>query len=171
MRDDEAARSAKLRAFYARFVTGRGGAADPRIEQAFAAVPREPFAGPPPWFVLSFVPWNIHRPSRRYLETPDGDPAFLYQDTLIALDPARGINIGEPSLHARCLDALALQAGDMVLHIGAGSGYLHGGPGRVGRATGPRHRLRDRPWTGGAGEAQPRALAMGAGRGAIRRRR
>lgn len=54
---------------------------------------------------------------------PDDDPAFLYQDVLIALDPARGINIGEPSLHAHCLDALAPQAGDTVLQVGAGSGY------------------------------------------------
>jgi protein-L-isoaspartate(D-aspartate) O-methyltransferase len=121
--ESAATRSSKLRAFYARFVTGRGAAADPRIEQAFAAVPREPFAGPPPWFVLSFAPGSIHRRPRQYLETPDDDPAFLYQDTLIALDPARGINIGEPSLHARCLDALSVRPGAKVLHIGAGSGY------------------------------------------------
>lgn len=117
----DAARSKKLRAFYARFVTERGGVTDPRIERAFAAVPREPFAGPPPWFVYSFGPAGIHR--SRYLQTPDGDPAFLYQDTLVALDPDRGINIGEPSLHARCLNALSPQPGDTVLQIGAGSGY------------------------------------------------
>jgi protein-L-isoaspartate(D-aspartate) O-methyltransferase len=116
-------RSRKLRAFYARLVTERGGATNPRIEQAFAAVPREPFAGPAPWFVLNLSPWNIARPPRRYLETPDDDPAFLYHDSLIALDPARGINIGEPSLHARCLDALAPQPGETVVQIGAGSGY------------------------------------------------
>jgi protein-L-isoaspartate(D-aspartate) O-methyltransferase len=117
------ARSRKLRAFYARVVTERGGAADHRIEQAFAAVPREPFAGPGPWFVLNLSPWNIGRRPRSYLQTPDDDAAFLYHDSLIAIDPARGINIGEPSLHARCLDALSPQPGETVVQIGAGSGY------------------------------------------------
>lgn len=108
-------RSAKLRQFYARYVAAFGSARDPRIEQAFAAVPREPFAGP--------GPWSVPLPKSGYIVTPDDDPAFLYQDTLIAIDPARGINIGEPSLHARCLDALALRAGETVLHVGAGVGY------------------------------------------------
>ena len=106
--------SARLRAFFARLIAARGGAKDPRIEQAFAAVPREPFAGPAPWQVG--VPGG-------YIPTPDDDPAYLYQDTLIALDATRGINIGEPSLHARCLEALVLRDGERVLHVGAGAGY------------------------------------------------
>jgi protein-L-isoaspartate(D-aspartate) O-methyltransferase len=116
-------RSAKLRAFYARYVAALGGAADPRIERAFAAVPREPFAGPAPWFIPAGSLWRARSTAPGYLETPDDDPAFLYQNTLIALDPARRIHIGEPSLHARLLDALALQEGETVLHVGAGSGY------------------------------------------------
>lgn len=126
----DAERSAKLRAFFARYVSARGGARDAHVERAFAAVPREPFAGPGPWHVAAG--------ESGYLATPDDDPAFLYQDTLIALDPARGINIGEPSLHARCLDALALREGETVLHVGAGAGYytailalLVGSRGRV----------------------------------------
>ncbi len=115
-------RSTTLRAFYARFVAKRADAGDPRVEQAFAAVPREPFAGPPPWFVLPVGRWSSSF-GPDYVQTPDGDPAFLYQDTLIALDASRGINIGEPSLHARCIDALGIQAGEAVLHVGAGSGY------------------------------------------------
>ena len=173
------ARSVKLRTFYARLVTGRAGVTSSRVEQAFAAVPREPFAGPPPWFVLSFAHWNIHRTPRRYLETPDGDPAFLYQDLLIALDPVRGINIGEPSLHALCLDALAPQPGDTVMQIGAGSGYyaailaeLVGPQGQViafeidpGLAARAIHNLAPWPWarveprSGAAGDL-PRAQAI-----------
>ncbi len=42
---------------------------------------------------------------------------------LVAIDARRGINNGQPSLHARCLAALALQGGETVLHIGAGAGY------------------------------------------------
>lgn len=117
-------RTDDLRAFFARFVARRGGARDPRIEQAFAAVPREAFAGAGPWSVLAGGPWRSGDPGNEpYIRTPTDDPAFLYQDTLIALDPARGINIGEPSLHARCLDHLAPRPGDTVLHVGAGSGY------------------------------------------------
>ncbi len=108
-------RSARLRQFFARQVAARGAAADPRIAEAFGRVPREAFAGP--------GPWSINVPGAGYIETPNDDIAHLYQDTLVAIDAARGINIGEPSLHARCLDALALRAGETVLHIGAGVGY------------------------------------------------
>ena len=128
--DDTNDRSARLRQFYARFVTAHGGARDPRIEQAFATVPREPFAGPGPWWVRAA--------GAGYLQTPDSDPAYLYQNTLVALDHERGINIGEPGSHALWLDALALQPGETVLQVGAGSGYytailatLVGSTGRV----------------------------------------
>ena len=108
-------RSERLRDFYARYVAARGGARDPRIERAFAAVAREPFAGP--------GPWSVQIPGSVYIRTSDDDPAYLYQDTLVALDAAKGINMGEPSLHARCLDALRVRLGETVLHVGAGSGY------------------------------------------------
>jgi len=116
--DEVATRSAKLRGFYARYVAVSGGARDPRIEQAFAAVPREPFAGPAPWHILAARPGGTG-----YLETPDADPAFLYQDVLVALDQARGINIGQPTAHVSWLDALAVQDGETVVQVGAGSGY------------------------------------------------
>jgi protein-L-isoaspartate(D-aspartate) O-methyltransferase len=108
-------RSAKLRGFYASYIAKQAGARDLRIEQAFAAVKREAFVGPGPWSILV--------PGHGYLRTPDDDPAFIYQDTLVAIDAARGINIGEPGLHAVCLDALALREGETVLHVGAGVGY------------------------------------------------
>ena len=176
---DAPERSAKLLAFYARYVARRGGARDPRIERAFAAVPREPFAGPPPWSVFAVSPWGAGSPEPGYLRTPDGDPAFLYQDVLIALDPARGINIGEPSLHARCLDALAPAEGEAVLQVGAGSGYytailahLVGSRGRVhafeidpALAARAARNLADLPWVevharSGAAEGLPKADAV-----------
>lgn len=105
---------AAARRFYARLVAGKGGAADARIVDAFVQVPRERFVGPGPWLVHA---------GSGYVETPGDDPAYLYQDVLIALAAERGINNGEPSLHARCLAALATQEGETVLHIGAGVGY------------------------------------------------
>ncbi|MFI5023865.1 MAG: protein-L-isoaspartate O-methyltransferase [Alphaproteobacteria bacterium] len=108
-------RSAALRAFFARYVAAEGRARDPRIEQAFAAVDRERFVGP--------SPWSINIPGVGYIRTPNDDLAFIYQDTLVALDAGRGINIGRPSAHACWLDALALREGETVVQIGAGTGY------------------------------------------------
>ncbi|MCJ2097156.1 methyltransferase [Methylobacterium sp. J-072] len=121
-RDGSDARSTKLRCFYASLVAN-SNAADPRIEAAFAAVPREPFAGPGPWSILASNGWRSRDRGPLYVTTPDDDPAFLYQDVLIAIDAARGINIGQPSLHALCLDALAPQPGETAIQVGTGSGY------------------------------------------------
>ena len=51
------------------------------------------------------------------------DPAALYHDVLVALDPERGINNGQPSLHALALHALAAQPGEDAVHVGCGTGY------------------------------------------------
>jgi protein-L-isoaspartate(D-aspartate) O-methyltransferase len=114
-------RSDQLRTFYARYVALCAGTGDPRIEAAFAAVKREDFLGPGPWFLPGGV--DAMGAGRGYFQSPDADLAFIYQDVLVALDPARGLNNGEPSLHARCLDAAAVQDGEAVLHVGAGTGY------------------------------------------------
>ena len=108
-------RSEALRVFFARSVAVQGRVRDQRIEQAFAAVERERFVGPGPWSVYIF--------GSGYIRTPTDDPAFLYQDTLVALDATRGINIGQPSAHAVWLDALALKEGETVIQVGAGTGY------------------------------------------------
>jgi protein-L-isoaspartate(D-aspartate) O-methyltransferase len=111
MTDD---RLERLRRFYARLVVAKGGVSDARLEAAFVSVPRERFAGPGPWQVPA---------GDGYVETPGDDPAFLYQDVLVALDAARQINIGEPSLHSRCIATLGLQPDAQVVHVGAGTGY------------------------------------------------
>lgn len=167
-------RAAHLREFYARLVCASGAVRDTRVEQAFAAVPREPFAGPPPWFIISGNWFGGKRPP--YSETPGDDPAFLYHDALIALDRVRGINIGQPSLHAHFLDAIAIVEGETVLQVGAGSGYytailahLVGSTGRVNAfeidaelAARAQRNLADRPWVtvetrSGIGEGLPPA--------------
>ncbi len=108
------ARIAKSRAIYATSITLGQGVDDPRVMQAFATVPRERF--------VRDGPWNIFTPSG-YVETASADPTLLYQDVVVALQPQKRINNGQPSLHARCLAAARVQAGDRVLHIGCGSGY------------------------------------------------
>jgi protein-L-isoaspartate(D-aspartate) O-methyltransferase len=106
---------AALQKFYAKLVAGNAQVGDPRIIAAFEAVPREQFVGPGPWKVFAM--------SAGYVETPSDDPAFLYQDVLIGIASDRGLNNGQPSLHARCLAALKPQPGETVLHVGAGTGY------------------------------------------------
>jgi protein-L-isoaspartate(D-aspartate) O-methyltransferase len=54
-----------------------------RVEEIFAAVPREHFLCPGPWPIL---------PSSGYVTTPDADPVYLYPDVLIGIAPERGLN-------------------------------------------------------------------------------
>ena len=102
------------RRVYAAEIARRAGVSDPRIEAAFAAVPREDFAGSPPWRIGSGGFFG--------LESSD-DPERLYEDVLVAIDSARGINNGQPSLHALCIEALDLKEGETVVHVGAGACY------------------------------------------------
>ncbi len=102
------------RRFYAELVTTSAKADDAHLISAFASVRREDFLGPGPWRV--FTPGG-------YIDTPSDDPAFVYQDILVGLIEERGLNNGQPSLHAACLNAAAPQAGERVLHIGCGTGY------------------------------------------------
>jgi protein-L-isoaspartate(D-aspartate) O-methyltransferase len=89
--------------------------ADDRVVRAFAAIPRERFAGPGPWRLFHIIDG--------YWSTPDDDPRRLYHNVLIGLDEARGINIGEPVLWARHLDRIGIKDGDRVLQLGTGTGY------------------------------------------------
>jgi protein-L-isoaspartate(D-aspartate) O-methyltransferase len=83
---------------------------------AFAAVPRERFLGPGPWRILS--PMS----AGEYWTTED-HPRHVYHDVLVALDEARRLNNGQPSLWAYLYDRLDLAPGDHVVHVGAGTGY------------------------------------------------
>src|SRR5438128_1183197 len=108
-------RSEYLRSFYASLVCAAAKARDPRIEAAFRAVKREPFVGPGPWLITLG--------GHAYVQTPNDDPAFIYQNTLVALDSAQGLNIAMPSAHAYWLDGCDLQEGESVLQVGVGTGY------------------------------------------------
>jgi protein-L-isoaspartate(D-aspartate) O-methyltransferase len=89
----------------------------PAIVEAFATVPCEHFAGPGPWRLLS--PWYLSE----YWSTDDADPRHLYHDVLIAIDSARRLNNGQPSLWAFAYDQLGLAPGEHVVHVGIGTGY------------------------------------------------
>lgn len=104
-----------LRSHYARLITGKAGTRNEKLVDAFATVERERFVGPGPWKVNCFA--------GGYVETPSADLALLYQDVVVAIDLERGINNGEPQLHARCLAALRISGGETAVHIGCGTGY------------------------------------------------
>jgi protein-L-isoaspartate(D-aspartate) O-methyltransferase len=105
----------EVRRWFAEDLRTIGHLNDERVVDAFAAVPRERFAGPGPWRIRHFTDG--------YWTTPDDDPRRLYHNVLIALDEARSLNIGEPLLWARHFDHIGLKDGDRVLQIGTGSGY------------------------------------------------
>ena len=84
------------------------------IVTAFETVPREKFVGPPPWKIVS--------PEGQFGGITE-DPADIYRDVLIALKAGHGLNNGQPSLHAFCLNALGPRIGERAIHVGAGTGY------------------------------------------------
>jgi protein-L-isoaspartate(D-aspartate) O-methyltransferase len=99
---------------YAAEIMRSTGAENARVEDAFATVPRENFLTPPPWRVFS--PGGV-------IEKDTPDPADLYDDVLVVLDRRKGINNGQPSLHAAWISAVDPRAGETAIHIGIGAGY------------------------------------------------
>ena len=146
-----------LRRFYAEEVAAVAHVDAPALVEAFAHVPRERFLGPGPWLIM-------RDPGRRgaeaYRATPDADPAHLYHNVLVGIDPARRLNNGQPSGLANWINALDVRPGDRVVHIGCGVGYytailaeLTGASGHVtgveidaGLAERARLNLADRAW-------------------------
>jgi protein-L-isoaspartate(D-aspartate) O-methyltransferase len=104
----------EIRAFHARMMAEASHSTDERLERIFELVPREAFMGRGPWQIKA---------NRQYVETPSADPAYLYQNVLVALDASKGINNGEPFLHAALIGAAAPKPGETVIQVGAGTGY------------------------------------------------
>jgi protein-L-isoaspartate(D-aspartate) O-methyltransferase len=112
------------RQFYADEVRLAAGLDAGALAAAFARVPRERFMGTPPWRVLSADRASlafIGVGGKGYLSTDN--PKDLYHNVLVALDPERHLNNGQPSALACWMDALELKAGDRVYHLGCGVGY------------------------------------------------
>lgn len=108
-------RLAAIRRRFAEKIAKRRNVDDHRLIEAFATVPREHFLGSGPWHVLR------NRPD--YVVTATDDPASVYVNAPIALDPVREINNGEPSLHIGLMAQLAPQPSDHVVQVGVGGGY------------------------------------------------
>jgi protein-L-isoaspartate(D-aspartate) O-methyltransferase len=92
----------------------------PALVDAFATVPREQFLPPGPWTVMadSDVMTGL-----RLRATPDADPARIYHNVAVAIDPTRQLFNGQPGTLGAWIDALDLGPGARVLHLGCGLGY------------------------------------------------
>ena len=55
--------------------------------------------------------------------TPDADPARIYHNITVAIDPSRILFNGQPGTLASWIDAVDLREGGSVLHVGSGTGY------------------------------------------------
>jgi protein-L-isoaspartate(D-aspartate) O-methyltransferase len=103
---------------YAEELRSAGSLRSEPLVRAFATVPRELYLGPGPWKILE--PRDV---GAGYRATEDGDPVWLYRNVLVAIDPTRRLNNGEPLALARWFDRLEPRPGDRVLHVGCGVGY------------------------------------------------
>ena len=104
----------KVRRAYAKDMAIVSGSPDPRLEKILYSVHREDFLPPGPWKLLV---------EGRYAETPNSDPRHVYRNSVIALDARKGINNGEPHLHAMWIGAVAPKPGETITQIGLGMGY------------------------------------------------
>lgn len=120
MRRDQTLQIEEARHIYARHVAALSGidcesGIGREIVIALETIPRERFLEPPPWDIFSAEGQSCG---------VSADPAGLYKDVLVSLNSRKGLNNGQPSLHAFCLHALAPKKGDRAIHVGAGTGYF-----------------------------------------------
>jgi protein-L-isoaspartate(D-aspartate) O-methyltransferase len=92
----------------------------PALVDAFATVPRERYLRPGPWTVLADSDFMAGPRTRA---TPDANPARVYHNIAVAIDPERQLFNGQPGTLGVWLDALDLVPGGSVLHVGCGLGY------------------------------------------------
>jgi len=173
----------RRRRFYAEELEAVCKLRSPRLVDAFAQVPRERFLAPGPWTVMAdgdFLMPGAGPSAMRTRATPDADPARVYHNITVAIDPSRTLFNGQPATLAVWIDALDLAPGGRVLHIGAGTGYYTailahcvGPSGRVvafevdhALAAEARGNLESMPWvevhTGDASRAPGAAAAFDA---------
>jgi protein-L-isoaspartate(D-aspartate) O-methyltransferase len=110
------------RRFYAEEIRLVASVKSSALVEALIHVPREKFLGPPPWQIASpEQAVALGQGGSPYLTT--SDPRDLYHNLLVAIDPARRLNNGQPSALLRWIDALDLKPGDRAYHLGCGVGY------------------------------------------------
>ena len=122
------------RRFYAEEIEALCNLQTPALVEALATVPREQFLPPGPWVIRSETDYFSGVPRR----TDDADARRVYHNLAIAIDPARELFNGAPSLLALCIEKLAIRPGERVLHVGCGLGYY---TALMARCVGPKGRV------------------------------
>ncbi len=121
---------ALYRRFFAEEIEAVARLRSRHLVEALASVPRERFLRPGPWTVLAETDY-MPGAAAGGRTTPDADPRRVYHNVAIAIDPSRQLFNGQPGTLASWIDALDLEPGARVLHVGAGLGYYTGGPCEV----------------------------------------
>ena len=67
--------------------------------------------------MIAAIVWSRTR------STPDADPARVYHNIAVAIDPSRQLFNGQPGTLGVWIDTLGLRQGGRVLHVGSGLGY------------------------------------------------
>jgi len=124
--------AADARRFLAEEIRVSANIRSTRIVDALATVPRERYLPEGPWLIRGVGDAGSGR------RTDDADARHVYHDVAIAIDPDRNLYNGQPSLIARWLDALRLDEGQRVVHVGCGSGYF---TAIIGHVVGPMGRV------------------------------
>src|SRR4029453_19619322 len=104
------------RRFYAEEIKTAANLRTASLVEAY--VPREKFLPPGPWLIRSEIDYGGGPPQQ-----PDDDPRHVYHNVVIAIDPARQLFNGAPSLLCMCIDALGLTPGARALHLRSPPGY------------------------------------------------
>ena len=143
------------RRFYAEEIQVTSNLKSPALVEALARTAREQFLPPGPWTIRGEA--DFQAPMR---QTADADPRHIYHNIAVAIDASRMLFNGAPGVIAMAIEALALEPGDRVMHLGAGLGYYTaliarcvGSGGRVlgievdaALADGARANLAPMPW-------------------------
>jgi protein-L-isoaspartate(D-aspartate) O-methyltransferase len=122
MPSDETDDIAQARRWFAEELRHTAHVRSPSVVEAFATVPREHFAGPGPWRVLS----PMAGPD--YWTTDDADPRHLCHDVLVAIDETRRLaNLATawPQANVIAADGFAFRADEPVEAIVVNAGVSH----------------------------------------------
>src|SRR5260370_324495 len=104
--------------FYAEEIRVAANLRTEALVRAFRTVDRQVYLGPGPWFACA--PGGM---MSDYWKTDSADPACVYHNVAIAIDPSRRLNNGQPGSLAMWIERLELKAGSRVLHVGCATGY------------------------------------------------
>ncbi|HEY7055962.1 MAG TPA: methyltransferase domain-containing protein [Vicinamibacterales bacterium] len=126
----------RRRRFFAEEIEAVCRLRSPLLVDALADVPRERFLRPGPWTIVADGELGFSTIKTR--TTADADPARIYHNVAVAIDPDRQLFNGQPGTLAAWIDTLDIGPGARILHVGCGLGYY---TAVLARCAGPSGRV------------------------------